>query len=86
MKSSKALLILVAIAVGVICGGCSILPSKGLYVPMGSAVEVAAPARVQVYYTNKETGKREKRTVMIKPDGVWHLGRLLPPEPQEPDQ
>lgn len=80
MKSLRYSLILLAIASGAALSGCSVLPKKDLYVPVGNVVEVAEEAHVTVYYTNKETGKREKRAVRVKPDGIWHVGRLAPPD------
>ena len=80
MKSLRLSAILILIISGITLAGCSLLPSKKLHVPVGSVVEVAGTARVKVVYTNKETGKREKRVVTLRPDGVWYVGRLAPKE------
>jgi len=72
--------ILILTIAGITQSGCSILPQKELYVPLGSVVEIAGKTKVPVIYTNKETGKREKRVVIVKPDGIWHIGKLPPKE------
>jgi len=53
----------------VVCG-CK---SRPVYVGAGQIVEIAKPAKFTGWVTNKETGKRELRTVEAHPG--WFVGR-----------
>jgi hypothetical protein len=55
--------------------GCNLFNrSEPVYVAAGQIAEIARPSKVQCWITNKETGKRELRT--IEAQAGWYIGRL----------
>jgi hypothetical protein len=82
----KLMLILTLLTAGAIQSGCSLLPGKEVYVPVGHVAEIAGAVKIPVYVTNSATGKKEKRVVRVRPDGVWHVGRLAPKDGEVPEE
>jgi hypothetical protein len=61
-RLKRTLLFLLIPAITLSCG-CSLWPSKPVYMPVGSRVEVARTARLNCWVVNSQTGKRERRDV-----------------------
>lgn len=73
MKSLKRSLTALCMIALLASSGCSFFAAREAYLPEGTVVEVAEPGKVEVYITNAETGKREKRTAKMWPG--WYVVR-----------
>lgn len=73
MKLSNTLAILMLITSSSIVPGCDIFGTRAVYVPPGTTVELATPQKFVGWVKNKETGKRERRTVEAQ--AGWRVGR-----------
>jgi len=73
VKLSKLMLILICVSASGILSGCSVLPSRPVYVGSGQIVEIAEPKTFVCWVKNKETGKRERRKV--RAEAGWYVGR-----------
>lgn len=76
MKQSTMLAILLLLAISSAGLGCSLWPSRPVRVGQGQVAELARPARVQCWVTDKATGKRSVRVVEAWPG--WLIGPGMP--------
>ena len=76
MKSLSWILLIVCVIALSVLSGCqfSLIPKKAVKIPDGYMVQVAKRTRVLADFTNRETGKMERRWVDV-PAGSW-VGNL----------
>ncbi len=73
MKPLKPILTTTLLLAFSTASGCSLF-SRPVYIAPGEGVEAAEVKKIKVWVTNKETGKREYRTLSVQPG--YYIDRI----------